>query len=73
MHDGRFKDLDEVIEHYSTGIQDHQTLQPFLRDSFGNPVKYNFTNQEKAALVAFLNTLTDVQFMTDEKYSNPFK
>ena len=72
MHDGRFGTLEEVIEHYSTGIENHPTLQPFLRDMNGNAVKYNFTTIEKSALVAFLSTLTDNQFITDEKYSDPF-
>jgi len=73
MHDGRFGNLEEVINHYSTGIQDHPTLQPFLRDGNGDPIKYNFTNEEKTALIAFLNTLTDQEFITDEKFSDPFK
>ena len=73
MHDGRFTSLEEVIDHYSTGIQDHPTLQPFLRDSNGDPIRYNFSSEEKDALVAFLNTLTDNQMLSDEKYSNPFK
>jgi len=72
MHDGRFSNLEEVIEHYSTGIQDHPTLQPFLRDDDGNPVRNNFTSEEKNALVAFLNTLSDSEFITDEKFSDPF-
>ncbi|MBT8196807.1 MAG: cytochrome-c peroxidase [Bacteroidia bacterium] len=72
MHDGRFATLEEVIDHYSTGIQNHPTLQPFLIDSIGNPVQYNFTNQEKATLVAFLNTLTDLPLTVDDKFSNPF-
>ena len=73
MHDGRFATLEEVVEHYSTGIQNHPTLQPFLKDMNGNPVKYNFTSAESQAIVAFLKTLTDNQFSTDEKYSDPFK
>ena len=32
MHDGRFATLDEVIDHYSHGIQDVPTLDPRLRD-----------------------------------------
>lgn len=72
MHDGRFATLDEVVDHYSTGIQDHPTLQPFLRDQQGNPIKYNFTPEQKSALVAFLNTLTDNNLTNDEKFSNPF-
>lgn len=73
MHDGRFSSLEEVIDHYSTNIQDHPTLQPFLRDDNGLPIKYNFSGEEKAALIAFLNTLTDDQFTSDEKFSDPFK
>lgn len=37
-----------VINHYSTEIQDHPTLQPFLRDQNGNPIKYNFSPEKKA-------------------------
>ncbi len=73
MHDGRFASLEEVIDHYSTGIQAHPTLQPFLKDNMGNPVKYDFTSSEKAALIAFLKTLTDTEFLSDPKFSDPFK
>lgn len=72
MHDGRFATLAEVLDHYNTGIQNHLTLQPFLKDSIGNPVKYNLTSQEKADIIAFLNTLTDNAMLTEEKYSDPF-
>ena len=37
-----------------------------------NPVRYNFLNEEKAALVAFLNTLTDDVVTNDPKFSDPF-
>ncbi|MGB0369408.1 MAG: cytochrome-c peroxidase [Flavobacteriales bacterium] len=72
MHDGRFASLGAVIDHYSTGIQDHPNLQPFLRDQQGNPVQYNFTPEQKSALVAFLNTLTDDLLTNDPKFSDPF-
>lgn len=72
MHDGRFANLDEVIDHYSTGMQNHPNTLPFMKDANGDVIKYNFTNQEKSALIAFLNTLTDEQFLTDEKFSSPF-
>jgi cytochrome c peroxidase len=32
MHDGRFQTLEEVIEHYNSGIQDHPNLDLNLRD-----------------------------------------
>ncbi|MDA0783571.1 MAG: hypothetical protein O2814_03380 [Bacteroidetes bacterium] len=36
------------------------------------PVRLNLTQEEKDALVAFLRTLTDVSFITDKKFSDPF-
>lgn len=73
MHDGRFATLEEVVEHYNSGIQAHPTLSPALTDGNGNPVRLNFTETEKAALVAFLKTLTDTSVSTNEKWGNPFK
>lgn len=76
MHDGRFASLEEVIDHYSEGIQDHPNLDVRLRDGFdhqASPVRMNFTEEEKAALVAFLHTLTDYQFIQDERFADPFK
>jgi len=73
MHDGRFSTLEEVIDHYSMGIQDHAQLDPRLRRPGGQPARYDFTDQEKADLIAFLETLTDQNFLTNEKFGNPFK
>ncbi|WP_261817042.1 cytochrome-c peroxidase [Vibrio gallicus] len=72
MHDGRFADLGAVIDHYSTGIQPHPNLLPPLLGNDGNPIKFDFTDAEKSALIAFLDTLTDHTMLNDEKYSNPF-
>jgi cytochrome c peroxidase len=73
MHDGRFTTLEQVVEHYSTGVQNHPNLSPQLKLPNGQPRLLNLTAQDKAALVAFLKTLTDRTVTTDEKYSNPFK
>lgn len=72
MHDGRFETLEDVVEHYNSGIQAHPTLSPALTDGSGDPVRLNFTVPEKAALVAFLKTLTDQSVSTDVKWSDPF-
>lgn len=72
MHDGRFTTLEEVINHYSNGIQNHSNLISPLVNSSGEVGQFNFTQSEKDALVAFLNTLTDEQMINDEKYNNPF-
>lgn len=71
MHDGRFKTLEEVVNFYSTGVQDHPNLHPFLRRD-GN-LKLNLTPQQKADLVAFLKTMTDPSVAWDTRFSNPFK
>lgn len=73
MHDGRFATLPEVIEHYNSGVQNHINLFPALKDRNGNPIRLNMTQTQKSDLLAFLNTLTDNQMLTDEKFSNPFK
>src|SRR5262249_19783635 len=66
MHDGRFDTLDKVIDHYSKEVKLHPNLDPRMR-------RLNFTDSEKAALVAFLKTLTDQEFLTDPKFSDPFQ
>ena len=68
MHDGRFADLDAVIEHYSNGIQSHPNLD-FELPAGG----FNFSAEEKEDLKAFLSTLTDMEFTKKDKYKTPFK
>lgn len=73
MHDGRFDSLEEVVEHYSTGIQNHPNLDPLLQNENGQAIKLNFSDEEKSALVAYLHTLTDDKILEDPKFSDPFK
>ena len=73
MHDGRFETLEEVVEHYSTGIQDHPNLSSQLKGFGGEPRRFNFSSEDKTALVAFLKTVTDDSFAEDIRYSDPFK
>lgn len=73
MHDGRFSTLEQVVEHYSTGVKPHTHLDKNLRGSNGTPLRPDLNSIEKQALVAFLHTLTDEQMMQDVKWSNPFK
>jgi len=72
MHDGRFKSLDDVLEHYSNGIKPSTNLDPSLKDYYGNPRKLNITEKDKKSLKAFLNSLTDYSIVTDIKFSDPF-
>ena len=73
MHDGRFTSLEQVIEHYNTGVKDNARLDSRLRSASGEPVRLNLSSFEKEALIAFLNTLTDYEFIADPKFSDPFK
>jgi len=71
MHDGRFATLRDVVDHYSDGVQNHPNLNPELK-SGGQPKRLNLNDSQKDALVAFLKTYTDQEFLTDVKYSDPF-
>lgn len=73
MHDSRFTNLDQVIEHYSTGVKDNPSLDPPLRVQGGAVRLLNLSATQKNALKAFLLTLTDNAMLTDEKFSDPFK
>ena len=74
MHDGRFATLREVIEHYNSGIQDNPHLALDLRvGPDGGPIRLNLSEQDKAALEAFLNALTDDHMVTDPRFSDPFQ
>lgn len=72
MHDGRFATLEQVVEHYNSGIQSHPNLSGILKDANGDPVKLNFSAAQKNALVAFMKTLTDNSVATEVRWSNPF-
>lgn len=56
MHDGRFATLEEVINHYASGGHYADNLNP-------NMMKLNLDARDKAALIAFLHTLTDSTFL----------
>ena len=65
MHDGRFKRLSEVLDHYTNGIQDSPSLANKLKQSI------KLTSNEKVDLTAFLLTLTDKEFLFNRDYSYP--
>lgn len=67
MHDGRFKHLSDVVNHYTGGIQKSRTLAKQLQ----KPMV--LSSKEKVDLVAFLLTLTDKKFLFNPVYSFPKK
>lgn len=72
MHDGRFATLEEVVEHYNSGVKAHPNLNSSLKDEDGNPQQLGLTEQEKTDVVNFLKTLTDETMINDVKFSDPF-
>lgn len=65
MHDGRFRKLRDVVNHYTSGISQNGTADIRLR----KPIV--LTPEEKVDLVAFLFTLTDQEFLFDPRFSFP--
>ena len=70
MHDGRFNTLEEVIDHYNEGLRYNASLNPALAMTMGTGLMLNGT--DKAALIAFLRTLTDSNLIQDSRYASPF-
>ena len=56
MHDGSFSTLEQVVEHYNGGGEDHINKSELIK-----PLK--LTDTEKRELVAFLESLSDPQFI----------
>ncbi|MHA7841944.1 MAG: cytochrome-c peroxidase [Winogradskyella sp.] len=68
MHDGRFETLDEVINHYSEGLQNSPTIDPLMKQIAQGGVQ--LSTQEKADLKAFLLTLSDPSFLNNPDFQN---
>ena len=77
MHDGSIATLDGVIDHYAAG---GRTIAsgPYAGVGRTNPLKSSFvpgftlTADERADLIAFLESLTDEKFLRDPRYANPW-
>jgi len=73
MHDGRFANLGDVIDHYSHNIKPSVGLTSQFLNTDKTAKKMNILPAEKNALIAFLNTLRDDDFLTSPMYSDPFR
>lgn len=77
MHDGSLASLDDVIEHYEQG---GRTIGSGPNAGIGseNPLKDEFITgfvlspEERAALRAFLQSLTDGAFLQDPRFRDPW-
>ncbi len=72
MHDGRFESLEQVVDFYDRGIRLGPALDNRLRQGNGAQ-QLGLSPGDRAALVAFMKTLDDVELASDLRYSNPMK
>jgi cytochrome c peroxidase len=71
MHNGQFKTIEDVINHYNNVPQTaaNTNLDPRLSGPGG---VLNLSQAQKTALAAFLKTLSGTAVYTDSKWSDPF-
>ena len=78
MHDGSIATLEEVIDHYAAGgrtipdgpLAGEGHLSPHRSEFI---VGFELTPDERADLLAFLESLTDSTFLTDPRYADPWR
>lgn len=58
MHDGSKKSLEQVLDHYMAGGEDHWNKNKIIKP-------FRLSDQQKKDLISFLKTLTDTSYMTD--------
>ena len=67
MHDGRFTTLQQCLNHYNTGFHYSANLDANLQTA----VKGRMSQQDMADIIAFLQTLTDNEFIADPRFKKP--
>jgi cytochrome c peroxidase len=65
MHDGRFKKLSQVMNHYTNEVVKSKSLAPELNKSIV------LSSNEKVDIISFLLTLTDKSFLFNPQYFYP--
>jgi cytochrome c peroxidase len=77
MHDGSIATLSEVLDHYGAG---GRTIAggPHAGDGSKSPYKsslvpgFDFTTEERSDLLEFLESLTDEEFLSDQRLGDPW-
>ena len=77
MHDGSIATLEEVVRFYEAGGR-LITEGPYAGDGRENPLKsglvtgFSLADEEREALVVFLESLTDDEFLVNPRFADPF-
>lgn len=72
MHDGRFETLEEVMDHYNSGGKFSPNIDNLI-DEDPAELGLALTEEEKAALIAYMQALTDTSFLNNPNFGNPFE
>lgn len=78
MHDGSVTDLDAVLDHYAAGGRTIET-GPYAGVGSESPLKnvflhgFTLSDDERADLMALLESLRDDTFLTDPRFSSPWR
>ena len=65
MHDGRFRNLEQVLNHYTHTAKLTDRADTVLKKGI------SLTEEDKKDLLAFLKTLTDKEFLYDRRFADP--
>lgn len=66
MHDGRFKTIEEVLDHYTQQVKQSPNLDP-------NVANLVLNVRQKNKVLAFLKTLIDTSYLKNQDFLSPFK
>ena len=79
MHDGRLETLRDVMNHYNHGIKMSETLSPLILEADNEKADpmaatgLQLNHEEVDAIITFLHTLTDEEFLKNPRFSDPFQ
>lgn len=67
MHNGKLRSLEAVLDFYSSGVNDSPTLDPLMKQE--GRLGFALTADDKKAIIQFLHTLTDKNYITDKRFA----
>ena len=66
MHDGRFMTLDDVMQHYNTGVKSARNKDPLVSN-------LNISESHQFAITEFMKALTDTSYLEIAQVLSPFE